>query len=519
MFINRIWSLVLALFIVFIALGILYVEVRSTSGGIEGIEPQSQYNAPTEKASLNALSRSPINFCIQHANKCPLDEQTWSGEADAWNYTGKKWIWHEDTPSERNVIWIWNRPYVGPTQAYEGQREAHYSDFTSAPNDSPDFMGSAPYTYDWERWEPFKDNQRLHQYGRGTEFESWIIGETDCETGIYYPVIDHLQAFDSTQLSVIRGGECISGGYISTYRKELWGGPLSQTRIEKCDNSPFGIPASYSEAANMLCKYSPYVGVLEQRYAWLAGPPPEDQPLVGCEVTVNAWGWPKPTVVSSGQDYQAWFRNGELRFSRWIDLSTQIEAEIPAADNHAWWHKWCETAWDGTTNNLYSGIYKIGSTVYTDTIISPVSFSLEIPIEGGVLTSTLGNLSFTFPPNTFTETVTVTTMIRSQEDFIGQGGFIDIQHMYELTALSSETGMPSEPSKPYTVTIQGREEGQPGLPGDLLALKYWDGNQWVTEPTSKVLTESNTLTATPSHFSLWGVQVEVRRVYLPIIER
>jgi hypothetical protein len=91
--------------------------------------------------------------------------------------------------------------------------------------------------------------------------------------------------------------------------------------------------------------------------------------------------------------------------------------------------------------------------------------------------------------------------------------------MYELTALSSETGLPSEPSKPYTVTIQGREEGQPGLLGDLLALKFWDGNQWVTEPTSKVLTESNTLTATPSHFSLWGVQVEVRRVYLPIIER
>ena len=364
-----------------------------------------------------------------------------------------------------------------------------------------------------------QDNQKLHQYGRGTEAESWHIGETDCEMGVYYPVIDHQRAYDSTPLSVVRGGECVSGGYIYTSRTELWGGPLSQTRIDKCDNVDYGAPASYSQAANVLCKYSPYVGVAEQRYAWPAGPPPEDQPLVGCEVTLYAWGWPKPSKITGGQDYQAWFRNGELRFSRWIDLTSRIQDEFPAPDDHSWWNQWCDTAWSDTTNNLYAGIYKIGATVYTDTIISPVSISSEIPIEGGELTSPLGNITITFPPDTFTETVTVTTTIRPQGDFVGQGELPDFAHMYELAAVNSASGLPTEPTNPYTVTIQSGESGEAGVFGDLLALHYWDGNQWVMEPTSSVLPETDTLIATPSHFSLWGVQVDLRRIFLPYIEK
>jgi hypothetical protein len=289
--------------------------------------------------------------------------------------------------------------------------------------------------------------------------------------------------------------------------------------VENCDNSDHGVPAKYSQAANILCKYSPYVGVVEQRYAWQAGRPPEDGPLLGCEVALYAWGWPKPSSVTSGQDYQAFFRNGELRFSRWVDTTDHIQGEVPAPDDHSWWSPLCETAWDNTTNNLYSGIYKIGSTVYTDTIISPVSVSSEIPIEGGELTSTFGGVTFTFPPDTFSETVTVTYTIQSQGDFIGQGGLPDIEHMYELTAASSTTGVPAQPTNPYTVTIQKGEVGQSEVQGEPLALLYWDGTQWVEEQTSVVNPETGTLVATPNHFSLWGVQVYVRLVFLPYIER
>jgi len=519
MFLNRVWALVLIPFIALIAIGILYKQIVAAAYSEEEIKSRDQFTTPARETALEALTTTRINFCSQHANKCPLNEASWPGEEDAWNYTGKKWIWHPDTTTGRNVIWIWNRPYVGSNPAYEGQREAHYSDFTSAPNESPDFKGSAPFTYDYERWEPVEDNQKLHQYGWSTEAESWVIGETDCEMGVYYPVINHQVSYDYTPMSIVRGGECISGGYISTYRKDLWDGPLSQTRVEKCDNADDGVPASHSPAANILCKYSPYVGVVEQRYVWQAGPPPEDQPVVGCEVAVYAWGWPEPSVVTSGQDYQARFRNGELRFSRWINLTSYIQDEVPAPDDHTWWNQWCDTAWYDTTNELYTGIYKIGSTVYTDTIISPVSVSSEIPIEGGELTSTLDSVAFTFPPGTFTETVTVTYTIRSRDDFIGQGGLSDIAHMYALTAVNSATGLPAEPSNPYTVTIQNGSTGQAGVLGDLLALRYWDGNQWVKEPTSMVLSETNTLIATPSHFSLWGVQVDVHRVYLPFLKK
>jgi len=52
-----------------------------------------------------------------------------------------------------------------------------------------------------------------------------------------------------------------------------------------------------------------------------------------------------------------------------------------------------------------------------------------------------------------------------------------------------------------------------------LALYYWDGSQWVKEPSSVVDTVANKVTATPDHFSLWAALGETRRVYLSLIMR
>ena len=45
---------------------------------------------------------------------------------------------------------------------------------------------------------------------------------------------------------------------------------------------------------------------------------------------------------------------------------------------------------------------------------------------------------------------------------------------------------------------------------------YWNGSEWVNEPSSVVDTANNTITATPNHFSSWAVLGETRRVFLPV---
>lgn len=459
-----------------------------------------------------------INICTQHAPKCPLDESSWAGEPGGWQYTGKKWTRHSGTPSGRNIIWEWSRPYAGATPEYIGQRENHYSDFTNVPSESPDFV-TAPYTYDWERWELGPDNNIFHQYGRPTESESWHIGETNCTSGVYYPVTDHNTVFSSTSMHVLRDGYCVGGGYIFAHLLEQWGAPMSLVRLDKCDDVARGIPDSESVKGNTICKLSPYVGVVYQGYAWGSGPPPTDAPTLGCEVVVYAWGWEKPQTVSSGQGYEAWFRNGELRFSRWINLSSQVSGDIPAPDDHAWWNARCEPAWDETTNVVYSGVYKIGSNVYTDTLSLPSTVSAEIAAGGGVLTSTLDDALVIFPPDAFTETVIVSHTIRSFAALSLTGDLYPTNRYFELSAVYSGTHRPAQPIKPYTITIRYTPQGRAVAIEDTLSFYYWDGARWVKEVSSQVYSQTDTLVATPRHFSLWAVLGHTQHIYLPMVLR
>ena len=44
-----------------------------------------------------------------------------------------------------------------------------------------------------------------------------------------------------------------------------------------------------------------------------------------------------------------------------------------------------------------------------------------------------------------------------------------------------------------------------GIEQETLALYYWDGTQWVKEPSSVVDVNANTVKAIPNHFSTWAV--------------
>jgi hypothetical protein len=491
-------------------------------GGSIRVNTESLSAASSVLGTLDTAAAGAADFidiCSQHAPKCPLDEDNWAGEPGAWQYTGKKWQLHTNTPSGRNVIWEWSRPYAGPNPAYAGQRENRYSDFTAAPDASPDFAGTGPFTYDWERWELGESNNIFRQYGRPTESESWNIGEDDCESGVYYPVVDDSLAYAYTPMSVVREGHCVGGGYLVAYRAEMWGEPLSPTRVRLCDNADTGIPSSESLKGNAICKVSPHVGIVYQRYAWGAGPPPVDEPDVGCEAVVYAWGWPKPQQPSNGQEHETWFRNGELRFTRWINLSGQVPEGVPAPDDHAWWDPRCEPAFSDTTNVVYTGIYKVGSTVFTDTISLAPTVEGVIPASGGSLASTIDNTVYAFAPNTFTDTVYLTHTIRFQSEFTTTGRLVGVNRFFDVTAVYSATGKPAQPTQPYTVSVQYTDMGRGGVMEDTLALYLWDGDQWVRDSTSQVLADGNAVVAMPNSFSLWGVLGETQPVFLPTIVR
>ncbi len=73
--------------------------------------------------------------------------------------------------------------------------------------------------------------------------------------------------------------------------------------------------------------------------------------------------------------------------------------------------------------------------------------------------------------------------------------------------------------QPYTLTIQYTDAEKGPAIENTLALYYWDGAQWVQEPTGAVNAAANTITATPNHFSFWAVLGQTQRLFLPLIQR
>lgn len=465
-----------------------------------------------------SITTTMIDICTQHAPKCPLDPATWQGEPDAWKQTGKKWTWYPDTPyNGREIVWEYSYPYSGSNPAYSNQREDHYADYTNSPDEYPVVTGTAPVTYDWERWISVDDSFKLLQFGRPSEGESHNIGESDCESGVYYPVVDHNIRYAHTPMATTAYGQCIGGGYIAAHLAELWGERFSPTRINKCDNDPRGIPPDESQKGNAICKSSPYVGVVYQRYVFSAGNSSGQADSVGCEAVLYAWGWQEPDRPTTGQNYQTWFRNGELRFSRWYGVASQITEGAPAPDDHTWWDSKCEGAWYGESNWLYTGKYKIGDKAYEDTITQPAIISNTIPISGGDLTSPASNTSMSFLPDTFTETVTVTYAVLSQGIITGTGHLAAINTHFYLAAFYQNSGQPAAPTKPYTITLQYTDDNRGGAIEETLSLYFLNDTHWVKETTNMVNTNDNTISATPNHFSFWAVLGETKRIYLPLV--
>jgi hypothetical protein len=504
--------------VLFLALLFLASPPLNAKGENIEIPLEKKYSADSARSVVKTENdpESPANptqaltICSQHAPKCPLTAPGWPGEADGWQRTGKKWTWVPGTPNifGREVVWEYSQPYAGSTPAYLGQREDHYADQTNP--------ALPPITYDWERWMQVGENFRLMQLGNKNEAASYLVGEADCSSGIFYPVVDHSQPYYYTPMYTTRWGTCTGGGYIAAYLAEQWGDPLSQKRLALCDNTLNGVPASLSPAGNTICKISPYVGVVYQRYIFGAATPAE-LPSVGCEAVLYAWGWTEPQSPASGQQYQSWFRNGELRFTRWYELSNQVTVgNLPDPNEHDWWNPRCQAAWQGEGNWLYSGTFWAGSTIYQDQAVLPTTSIQVIPSGGGSLDVAGSGVHYAFPSGVFTQTVQVVSFLPDQSELPPTDGRFKIIPAHHILAETSVDQVLVDPAAAYTVTLSYADQAVGGLENSL-AFYSWDGHQWLKEPTSHVDTDANVLTATPDHFSLWAVMIDGRRMYLPAV--
>ena len=98
-------------------------------------------------------------------------------------------------------------------------------------------------------------------------------------------------------------------------------------------------------------------------------------------------------------------------------------------------------------------------------------------------------------------------------------GLADAGLAFRVTAAVSSTNEPvTTLLAPYTITVRYDAGALAGIAEATLALHYWDGRQWMAEPTSQVNGARRVVVARPNHFSMWAVLGE-RRVYLPLVLR
>lgn len=143
------------------------------------------------------------------------------------------------------------------------------------------------------------------------------------------------------------------------------------------------------------------------------------------------------------------------------------------------------------------------------------SVSATIPTGGGTLISPTDATTYAFAAGTFPSTVVVTHTIRFADSMPPTGSLAG-GHTFDVVARDSLTGQPVQPTKPYSITIQyGDTERGPAIESTL-ALYFWEGSTWIKEPSSAVDLAAHTLTATPSHFSIWALLGETRRAFMPL---
>jgi hypothetical protein len=100
-------------------------------------------------------------------------------------------------------------------------------------------------------------------------------------------------------------------------------------------------------------------------------------------------------------------------------------------------------------------------------------------------------------------------------------GLKGLDKTFTITLTKASDGTPIELASgaAYSVSISYADIELGVMDENTLALYYWDGTNWVKDPTSHFDPSSHTISATPNHFSNWAVMGQFIGVYLPIVQR
>jgi len=164
-----------------------------------------------------------------------------------------------------------------------------------------------------------------------------------------------------------------------------------------------------------------------------------------------------------------------------------------------------------------TGPYQGLLTAQSQFEVLPRQISAIIPVEGGSLYSPWDDTLYEFSPGTFSEPVVVTHTVQYR-DLPSPIPLVGIGHFYDVEAAYTGTGMPAQPTQPYTLTIGYTEEQKGAAIEDSLSLYNWNGAQWVPE-NSQLDLVNHQVVATPDHFSTWGILGETNRVYLSMVSK
>lgn len=162
-------------------------------------------------------------------------------------------------------------------------------------------------------------------------------------------------------------------------------------------------------------------------------------------------------------------------------------------------------------------VYQYHTGQFPSQPIWPLDNSTISPGSGGTVTSYQGDTTVQIPAGAITSTMVISYRLAYGNP--PSGNMTSIGHGYDVTAVYSDTHQPVQiaPGQTYTVTVHYTEAESGSAIESTLALYWWDGSQWVKEPSSVVDTINNMVNATPNHFSIWNVLGNTNRLYLPLI--
>ena len=147
----------------------------------------------------------------------------------------------------------------------------------------------------------------------------------------------------------------------------------------------------------------------------------------------------------------------------------------------------------------------------------PVTVSGEIRTWGGSLDAPDGSVELDFFPGAVDETTVVT--YTTDTDGMPAGDLFGMR-FFDLSAATLAAGTPVTTfDRPYAITIHYTDTEKGGVKENTLGLYWWNGAQWILEPTSSADPDNNVLTASPNHMSLFAVLGETERIFLPLALR